>query len=55
VQHQIIERAEKYLDDVVPMLPDFSAEATTLKYEQPSAASEDTWKASPANRAPIQT
>jgi hypothetical protein len=55
LQRQIIVRAEKYLDDVVPMLPEFSADATTLKYEEPSAASEDTWKTAPTNRALIQT
>lgn len=55
MQHQIVLRAEKYLDEVVPMLPDFSADATTLKYEQPSPAGEDTWKTAPANRALIQT
>jgi hypothetical protein len=54
-QHQIILRAEKYLDEVVPMLPDFSADATTVKYEQPSPGVKDTWKAAPSNRALIQT
>jgi len=55
MQHQIILRVEKYLDEIAPMLPDFSADATTLKYEQPSPAGEYTWKTAPANRALIQT
>jgi len=55
MQHQITLRAEKYLDDVVPMLPDFSADATTLKYEQPSPGVRDTWKSAPQDRDLIQT
>ena len=54
-QRQITLRAEKYLDEVVPMLPDFSADATTVKYEQPSPAVKETWKTAPPNRALIQT
>src|SRR5579862_4423668 len=54
-QHQITLRAEKYLDEVVPMLPDFSADATTVKYEQPTPGIKDTWKAAPPKRALIQT
>ena len=37
------------------MLPDFSADSTTLKYEQPSPNGDDAWKAAPPNRALIQT
>ena len=54
-QQQIIVQAEKYLDNVLPMLPDFSADSTTLKYEQPSPNGDDAWKAAPPNRALIQT
>jgi hypothetical protein len=55
MQHQITLRAEKYLDGVVPMLPDFSADAVTVKYEQPSPDKKDAWKGAPRNRALIQT
>lgn len=54
-QLQIILRAEKYLDNVVSMLPDFSADATTTKYEQPLIAFGDPWKTAPSNRSMVQT
>jgi hypothetical protein len=55
MQQLIIERAEKYLDQVLPMLPDFFADATTVKYVQPSPGEKDTWLAASANRTLIQT
>jgi VWFA-related protein len=55
MQSRITERAQKYLDAVVPMLPDFSADAATVKYEQPSPGPKDTWKAALPNRALLQT
>ncbi|HEX4321721.1 MAG TPA: hypothetical protein VHZ52_12495 [Acidobacteriaceae bacterium] len=54
MQGQTVLRAEKYLDEVVPMLPDFSADATTVKYEQLSVDNKDTWKTTPPNRNLIQ-
>jgi VWFA-related protein len=55
MQRQITLRAEKYLNEVVPRLPDFSADATTIKYEQPPPGVKETWKTAPSNRALIQT
>jgi len=54
-QQQITRRAERYLDEAVPMLPDFSADATTVKYEQSYPHERDAWKAAPPNRVLIQT
>lgn len=54
MQHVIILRTEKYLDEVVPTLPDFLADDTTVKYEQPSAGLKETWKIAPQERALMQ-
>ncbi|MBS1806150.1 MAG: hypothetical protein JST28_22635 [Acidobacteria bacterium] len=55
MKEQIIARAEKYLDEVAPTLPDFSADAVTVKFEQQSVGKKDTWKTAPADRDLRQT
>jgi VWFA-related protein len=55
MQHQIIARAEASLDNVIPTLPDFVADATTTKYEEPSTKGDDAWKTAPTNLSLVQT
>jgi VWFA-related protein len=43
-QVEILTRTVKYLEDVLPALPDFSAIRTTVQYNQRPAKVEDTWK-----------
>ena len=50
MQGQMTLRIEQYLDEAVPLLPDFSADTTTVKYEQPLPGVNDTWKAAAGNR-----
>ena len=41
-QRQMISRTVKYLNEVIPKLPDFFALRTTTEYEQPSLQKADT-------------
>lgn len=49
-QVQILRRTTKYLDEVVPRLPDFFATRTKIQFEQRSAKEEDTWKTALADQ-----
>jgi VWFA-related protein len=50
-QRQMLSRTVKYLDDVLPKLPDFFATRTTTQYEQPSPKEGDTWKTALADQS----
>lgn len=49
-QVQMLRRTVKYLDEVVPRLPDFFATRTKTQFEQRSAKEEDTWKTALADQ-----
>ncbi len=50
-QRQMISRTVKYLQEVIPKLPDFFAIRTTTEYEQPSPQKADTWKTALADQS----
>jgi VWFA-related protein len=50
-QRQMLSRTVKYLDDVLPKLPNFFATRTTTQYEQPSPKERDTWKTALADQS----
>jgi VWFA-related protein len=50
-QRQIISRTVKYLNEVIPKLPDFFAIRTTTEYEQLSLRKADTWKTALADQS----
>jgi VWFA-related protein len=50
-QVEILKRTVKYLDDVMPKLPDFFATRTTTQFEQRSATENQTWKTAPADQS----
>ena len=50
-QRQMLSRTVKYLDDVLPKLPDFFATRTRTQYEQPSPKERDTWKTALADQS----
>ena len=50
-QRQMLSRTVKYLQEVIPKLPDFFATRTTTQYEQLSPKEGDTWKAALADQS----
>lgn len=51
IQVQMLSRTVKYLDEVLPRLPDFFATRTKTQFEQRSAKESDSWKAALADQS----